>query len=139
MDAAAAESTNGFGSQSGTGQAYAIGFDQALSIVEQVKAGEASATVQIGPRAVLGVDVVDTPWASGAYVEAVETGSPAAGAGIVPGDTIVTVGAATISAAADLSNALAGDEPGQSVTVGWVDPSGATHSASVQLTTGPPA
>jgi S1-C subfamily serine protease len=61
------------------------------------------------------------------------------GPAIVPGDTIVTVGAATISSAADLSNALAGHEPGQSATVGWVDPSGATRSASVQLTTGPPA
>ena len=137
--AAAVVSGGGFGIQSGTGQAYAIGIDNALAIADQIRAEQASATVQIGPRALLGVEVSDGVSPSGAYVAAVESASPAASAGISAGDTIVAVNGTTISSASDLSNALMNHKPGNSVTVGWIDSSGASHSASVTLTTGPPA
>jgi S1-C subfamily serine protease len=138
----------------GTNQGYAIGIDQAMSIANQIKKGQASSTIQIGPRALLGVDVTDssqsggegfsggsgsTPSTAGAYVEGVESGSAADSAGIGTGDTIVSVNNATISSAEDLTNALLHQKPGDTVTVGWVDASGASHTASVQLTTGPPA
>ena len=38
-----------------------------------------------------------------------------------------------------LDSALAGHEPGDSVTVTWLDPSGAQHSAAVTLAQGPAA
>ena len=95
--------------------------------------------MQFGPRALLGVEVSDGVSPSGAYVAAVESASPAASAGIDAGDTIVAVNGVAISSASDLSNALVNHKPGDSVTVGWIDSSGASHSAGVTLTTGPPA
>jgi S1-C subfamily serine protease len=146
----AAAATNG----GSTNQGYAIGIDQALTLANQIKSGRASSNVQIGPRALLGVDVSDPSQSggngffggsgsgstvSGAYVAGVESGSAADNAGIGTGDTIVSVNGTTITSAESLTNALLGFKPGASVTVGWVDAQGTSHSASVQLTTGPPA
>ncbi len=148
MNTAAAESNGA------TSQGYAITIDQAMSIANQIKKGQASATVQIGPRALLGVEVSDGSQSgaggffggsgggssvAGAFVDEVQPGSGADGAGIVPGDTIVSINNSTISTSEDLSNVLLTHKPGDTVTVGWVDAQGASHSASVQLTTGPPA
>jgi S1-C subfamily serine protease len=148
MNTAAAESNGA------TSQGYAITIDQAMSIANQIKKGQASATVQIGPRALLGVVVSDGSQSgaggffggsgggssvAGAFVDEVQPGSGADGAGIVPGDTIVSINNSTISTSEDLSNVLLTHKPGDTVTVGWVDAQGASHSASVQLITGPPA
>ena len=149
MNTAAAATTNG-----GENQGYAIGIDQVIAIADQIKSGRASTTIQIGPRAVLGVDVTDGPSSGsngffggngggstvvGAYVEGVESGSAAESAGIGIGDTIVSINGTTVSSAESLSNALFGHKPGDTVTVGWEDASGTAHSASVQVTAGPPA
>ena len=139
MDTAASASGNGFGAQSGGGQGFAIAIDKALSIATAIREKASSAPSMSGPARVMGVEVNDDPLTSGAYVEAVEPGSPAAAAGISTGDTIVSIDGATISSAPDLSTALGNDKPGASVTVGWVVPSGARHSASVHLIVGPPA
>jgi len=152
MDTAA--STNSAFGGSTTNQGYAIGINAALSIANQIKAGAASANIQIGPRAFLGVAVTDTGSSSGlggfgstgggstvagAYVERVQSGSAAENAGIGAGDVIVSVGSTTIGSASDLSTALSTYHPGETVTIGWVDATGASHTASVQLTAGPPA
>ena len=76
---------------------------------------------------------------AGAYVAGVQSGSAADNAGIGIGDTIVSINGTTISSAEDLTNALLKFKPGASVTVGWEDAQGASHSASIELTTGPPA
>jgi S1-C subfamily serine protease len=148
MNTAAAQ-TNG-----GTNQGYAIPINQAISIADQIKAGHASSTVQIGPRALLGVEVTDPSQSggsgffggsgsgstvAGAYVAGVQSGSAADNAGIGIGDTIVSINGTTITSAESLTTALLDHKPGDTVTVGWVDAEGASHSASVQLTTGPPA
>jgi len=148
MNTAAAESNGG------TNQGYAIGIDQAISLANQIKAGKASSAIEIGPRALLGVDVTDGSQSggngffggsqggtgvAGAYVAGVASGSAADNAGIGTGDTIVSINSTTISTATDLTNALLKFKPGDTVTVGWVDAQGASHSASVQLTAGPPA
>jgi len=140
MDTAASVSGNGFGEQSGTGgEGFAISIDNALSIVDQIKAGKASATVEIGPRALLGVDITDGRSLPGAYVDQVEPGGPADVAGITQGDTIVAIGSTTVSSGAALSEALVDHKPGDRVTIGWVDAAGARHSAAVHLVVGPPA
>jgi len=153
MDTAAAiDNSGGFGVEGGTSEGYAIGINQALAIANDIKAGNASSTVQIGPRALLGVAVSDGSSSggafgglgggsgvAGAYVERVESGSPADTAGIGAGDTITSVGGTTIGSAQDLSNALLNYKPGDTVTVVWVDAQGTSHTASVVLTTGPPA
>jgi S1-C subfamily serine protease len=148
----AASSTNG----ESTNQGYAIGINQALSLADQIKAGRGSTTVTIGSsRALLGVEVSGASGSQqggfgfspgsggsgvdGAYVAGVQSGSPADDAGIATGDTIVSIDGSTVSSAQDLTNALLAHSPGDTVTVGWVDAQGASHSASVQLTQGPPA
>ena len=66
-------------------------------------------------------------------------GTPAARAGLAAGDTITAVDGATLRDATSLSTVLASHEPGDSVTLTWVDTAGDTHSASVTLIAGPVA
>jgi S1-C subfamily serine protease len=47
------------------------------------------------------------------------------------------VGGTAVGSADDLSTALAGYAPGDRARIGWTDASGATHSATVTLATGP--
>ncbi|HYA69706.1 MAG TPA: trypsin-like peptidase domain-containing protein [Acidimicrobiales bacterium] len=120
-------------------QGYAIPINQALVLAAQIKSGQASATVHIGPRALLGVEAIDGVAVVGAQVEVVQPGSPADKAGIAVGDTVVSVNGSPIASAQDLSNALLDEAPGDTVTVGWVDAHGTGHRAVIRLTTGPPA
>ena len=116
--------------------AFAIPINKALDIANQIKSGQSSTKVHIGDRALLGVQVED---AQGASVAAVQSGSPAESAGIVAGDVIVAVGDKTITSVNDLPTALDGYHPGDKVSIGWVDANGQRHTATVQLTAGPPA
>ena len=125
---------------------YAIPIAAALSIAQQIENGEASANIVIGNPAFLGVQVSSTtgsryrysqPAASGAVISGVVTGTPAADAGLVAGDTITGVDGTTIATPSDLTSALAAHAPGQNITITWVDGSGATQSADVTLTAGP--
>ena len=75
---------------------------------------------------------------AGAYVESVNAGSPADNAGIGAGDTIVSVNGTAVSSAEQLGDDLLPDKPGATVTIGWVDESGTSHSAPIALTAGPP-
>jgi S1-C subfamily serine protease len=69
----------------------------------------------------------------------VVSGSPADKAGLADGDVITSVNGSSVTSASDLSTALEGDHPGDSVQLQWTDGSGQTQSASVTLTSGPPA
>ena len=136
---AAAQSAGRFGDQ-GSNVGYAIPINSAMIIVHQIEAGHSSSTVQIGTRGVLGVEVSTTAQSgSGAAVSGVQPGSPAAGAGLAAGDVITSVNGQSIADSNVLTQAMTGKHPGDSVNVGWTDPSGAHHSASVQLEAGPPA
>ncbi len=66
------------------------------------------------------------------------TSSPAPAAGLAQGDVITSVNGTTINTPTDLTNAFEPDHPGTSVTIGWTDTSGGTHTAKVQLSSGPP-
>ena len=136
---AAAQSSGRFGGQ-GSNVGYAIPINSAMTIVHQIEAGHSSSTVHIGTRGVLGVEVSTTaPSGSGAAVTGVQPGSPAAGAGLVAGDVITSVNGQSIADNTALTQAMTGKHPGDSVNVGWTDPSGAHHGATVQLEAGPPA
>jgi len=120
---------------------YAIPIVHALDIVRQIHAGSASASVHIGDRAILGVQVTDTtsPDAPGARVEAVSHGSPADGAGIRPDTVITSIDKAAITSVDDIGQALFPHSPGDSVEVTWTDTDGTSHTATLQLAVGPPA
>ncbi len=74
----------------------------------------------------------------GAEIAGVVTNGPAQEGGLAEGDTITSVDGKTINSVNDLTNDLGAFHPGDKVTIGWTDSSGQTHTASVQLSSGPP-
>ena len=120
---------------------YAIPIATALDISRQIQAGKGSATVHVGDRAILGIQVTanDSSSGLGAAVAEVSPGSPAAGAGIQRGATITAIDTTNIATVDDLGNALFTAAPGDKVNVTWTDIAGTSHTASVQLIAGPPA
>ncbi len=149
--------------QSSGNQGYAIPIDTALSLARAIEAGSGSSTVHIGETAFLGVGINPQntssgnngtgggfggvfggnsgntgSTASGASVANVVTNGPAQEAGLAEGDVITSLGGKTIGSADDLTSAMSMYHPGDKVTIGWTDGSGRTHTATVQLSSGPP-
>ncbi|MEP7115173.1 MAG: trypsin-like peptidase domain-containing protein [Ilumatobacteraceae bacterium] len=120
---------------------YAIPIAAALAVAQQIQDGTSSATVHIGERAILGVEVTAprSLGQNGALVATVRADTPAAGAGLVSGDTIIAIDDVTISTVDDLGTALFPHSPGDDVQVTWIDATGASRSATAQLVAGPPA
>jgi S1-C subfamily serine protease len=154
--------TNG---QSQGTQGFAIPINTALSIARQIEAGNSSSAVHIGETAFLGVEVNPQGSSasgnsgsggfgsffggnsgntgsgssvSGASVAGVVTNEPAQEAGIAQGDTITSLGGKSIGSANDLTNAMLTYHPGDKVSIAWTDGSGQSHTATVQLSSGPP-
>ena len=75
---------------------------------------------------------------SGALICSVMTSSPAQESGLAEGDTITSFNGQTVTSPSALTNLLEPFHPGDKVTIGWTDTSGKTHTASVQLSSGPP-
>src|SRR5215475_1164087 len=134
-------------SQSSTAsQAYSIPINKALNIAQQIASGVQNSTIHQGYPGILGVSIADSSAngfgsfgssTSGAQIQSVIDGSPAAGAGLAAGDVITAVNGTSVGSASDLHNALANDKPGSKVTITWTDTSGQSHSASITLATGP--
>ena len=140
---------------------FAIPINSALAVTKQIESGHGGGSVQVGGRPFLGVEVSSAgaqsgsnrdpfgggfggsgdqaPVSSGALIQGVEFGSPAESAGLAAGDVIVSLGGKTVDSASSLSSAISPHHVGDKVDVGWVDQSGQHHSATVQLTNGPPA
>jgi S1-C subfamily serine protease len=131
MDTAA--SARRFRFQAGSGVGFAIPINAAMSIVQQIRSGGGSSpNVQIGQRALLGVEVQDGN-APGALVVGVQSGSPASSAGMVAGDLITSLGGKSVDSASALSAAIRAHHPNDRVQVVWEDQSSQRHSATVQL------
>ena len=152
--------------QSSGNQGYAIPINAALSIARTIEAGSGSSTVHIGQTAFLGVEINAASdnsgnsgsggggggfggffggnsgntgsSVSGASIASVVTNGPAQEAGLAAGDVITTLGGKTIGTANDLTTAISAYHPGDKVSIGWTDGSGQTHTATVQLSSGPP-
>src|SRR5260370_27459169 len=101
---------------------YAINSVSALAVVNQVRSGQASADVVIGPVGYMGISVRDLDCqlaaqynlnlTSGALVWAVQTGSPAELAGITPLSVITKVGGTSIDSTHTLRQTLHTYKPG---------------------------
>ena len=142
----AASASSGFKFQASTRtQAFAIPINDAVALAHQIEAGQASATVHLGPTGLLGVGVESASQASangisagsGAVVEQALPGTPAARAGIAGGDVIVAAGGHLVSSPSGLQSALERFHPGNRVSISWTDQSGQTHSATLVLANGP--
>jgi S1-C subfamily serine protease len=114
--------------------AYSITTNTALSVVNQIRAGQAGNGVFIGPVGYIGVGIKDQ---GGAFVTAVQGGSPAQKAGITVGSLITAVGSTSVDSTATLGNALHVYKPGASVAVTWLDANNSSHTKALTLTTGP--
>jgi S1-C subfamily serine protease len=141
-----------FDRNGGTG--FAVPIDTAMAIVAQIRDGNESGSVHVGPTAFLGVQVLSSGGSgmgygpghdpgygatAGALVARVLPGTPAERAGLRSGDLITAVDGRSIDAASGLSSLLGEYEPGDTVTLEWVDQYDARQSASVTLMEGPPA
>src|SRR5215471_469933 len=131
---------------SAASQAYSIPINKALNIAREIASGLHNSTIHQGYPGFLGVSIADSSAnglgnpaasASGAQIQSVLDGSPAAAAGLAAGDVITAVNATAVGSATDLHNALANDKPGTKVTITWTDTSGQSRSASLTLATGP--
>ena len=125
---------------------FAIPINDAMAIVKQITAGQASATVHIGQTGFLGVQVQNasssidgSAAATGVPVVRAVSGSPAAGAGITQGTTITAVDGVTVSSPADLTSQLSSRHPGDRVSISWTDASGQSHTSTIVLAKGPAA
>ena len=123
---------------------FAIPINDALSIAKQIESGKSSSSVHIGASAFLGVEVASTSaysnfgaTTSGATIVGIVSASPAAGAGLVAGDAITSVGDHAVSSSSSLQDVMDQLRPGQKVTVSWVDQYGNSYKATVTLATVP--
>jgi S1-C subfamily serine protease len=150
----AANASRGFGdSQSGATIGFAIPITHAVTIANEISAGHASATVHIGLAGFLGISTGDAstpnscfsnggggggiggnaPVSSGALVCQVYQGTPADSAGLSSGDVITTIDGQTVASANDLTNLMAGDHPGDQLSITYVDTNGGRHQTSATL------
>ena len=146
--AAASNSSSGGFSPSGSKVGFAIPIAKAIAVVTEMRQGDSSASVHIGPSPLLGVLVIGVngqgngsacsnsadsgglgalglgptaPVSSGALVVTVENGTPAQGAGIQDGDAITSFDGQSVSTPEALTGLVQAERPGDEVEVGWVD------------------
>jgi S1-C subfamily serine protease len=138
MDTAGSASFNLRGGRTAT-RAYAIPINQAVTVAEQIAAGQSSPTVHIGPTAFLGIAVATGNGSSlsGATIAGVVAGGPAATAGLTAGDTIVSFDGHTISTPTQLTQQLLTVHPGTNAPVQYLQ-GGLQKSTTVTLSSGPP-
>jgi len=129
---------------SGTAQAFAIPASQAAPVAAAIAAGQATAAVHIGATAFLGVQVVSyaaqvpgNPTSAGAGVAGITAGTPAATAGLVPGDVIVSIGGHAVTSATSLRSVINAYHPGDTASLHWVDQAGQAHTATIIFAAGP--
>lgn len=114
---------------------FAVPIRRALSVVDQITTGNTSGTVQIGPKAYLGITA--TGESGGVLVNSVERGRPAAEAGLKKGDTIVSLDGEATTDRTVLADVLAGLKPDTTVEIKWITSSGQPTSAMITLAASP--
>jgi S1-C subfamily serine protease len=112
-----------------------------MGIAQQIAAGHASATIQIGLPGFLGVTISNNIIGAtgGAPISGTLPGSPADKAGLKAGDVITDVNGQVVDSPKALTAILQQRHPGDKVSVTWADSSSKRHTATVTLTTGPAA
>jgi S1-C subfamily serine protease len=116
---------------------YAIPIAKPLSVVKQIVAGHGTSRVHVGATAFLGIQV-QGGGAGGLVVAGVVPGGPAESAGLEAGDVITSINGRAVTTPKPLTSFLLTKKPGDTVTIGYMDPLGAGRTASVTLGGGPP-
>jgi S1-C subfamily serine protease len=131
--------SSGFNMQSTGGRGFAVPIATALGIAQKILSNQPSATIHIGPTALLGVRTMTATRGNGAAVASVVSDGPAAKAGVAAGDIIIGLDNTTIASPTDLSSTIGAYHPGDKATLTWINRSGQQQSGSVTFGTGPPA
>jgi S1-C subfamily serine protease len=97
------------GTQANSGVGFAVPIDTAKQVLPQLKRGEAI------KRAYLGVQTSDAETGTGAVVESVVPGGPAAAAGLQAGDIVLKVADDAVTESSDVAAAVAQRKPGTKV------------------------
>ncbi|MCL1840661.1 MAG: S1C family serine protease [Propionibacteriaceae bacterium] len=116
-------------------QSYAIPISTVMGVADAVLAGQASSTITLGRTAALGITV--SSQANAVQIVGVVNGGAAATAGITPGSVLTRLDGTTITDQTTISTILAQHQPGDKVSVSWIDQAGASHTATVTLGVGP--
>jgi S1-C subfamily serine protease len=121
---------------------FAISSNTALGVANRIRAHEQAPDLTYGQVGFLGVQVQNLDSASaaqlglnvssGALVVAVTNGSPAQSAGITRASVITSIGGTAVTSTDTLGTAIKSHQPGEKVSVTWVD-QGGTHTATVTL------
>jgi S1-C subfamily serine protease len=114
---------------------YAIPIAKVVRIADAIETGTETTRIDIGYPAFLGVELSG----QSTRVAGIVAGSAAADAGIVRGDAVTAVDGAAVRSGKQLRADVAAHKPGDTVSVTWADASGATHTATVKLGSGPVA
>ena len=115
---------------------FAIPIKKALGIAKQIRSGVETTVIHIGYPAFLGVSVKNAA-GKGALVATTEPGLPADKAGIVGGDVITALNGTAVTSRDSLRAAIAKVDPGDTVSITYVDANGASHTTQATLITGP--
>jgi len=143
-----AGTAQGYRDNSPSTDGYAIPANTAVDQINRIQSGQEGSGIIIGQPGYLGVAVrnLDANTAaqlglsteSGALVQGVASGSPAAQAGISSGSVITAIDGQSIASADALGPAIQSHKPGQQIQVAWADQRG-SHKATVTLASGPAA
>ncbi|HYA45088.1 MAG TPA: trypsin-like peptidase domain-containing protein [Acidimicrobiales bacterium] len=153
MDTAASAGFN-FSSQGNEG--FAIPVNQAMRVVHTVQSGKGNSIIHVGPTGFIGIleppsqdnfgfgfpgfpGFQTYPQVAGVDVGNVVTGGPAQHAGIAGGDVITSFAGVAVTSPGQLTHLMVSHHPGDKVEITWVESSGQSHTAIVQLASGPPA
>ena len=136
VNTAASSSGSRFQTNLGT-TGFAIPIENATKIAGQIENGTDNATIHQGYPAFLGVQLSSVSQSAGAEISGVVPGSGAANAGLAAGDVITTVDGNQVSDGSALSDLMQKHNPGDKITIGFTDPSGASHTVTVTLGEGP--
>jgi S1-C subfamily serine protease len=174
----------GFGVQQQSTAGYAIPIGNALAVVRQIEAGQASSTITIGYPPFMGIYIGEGPSSnpqaqaeqaqnnsfgnygggygyggtqncytsnqhlapptdianvsSGTLVIGTICNGPAQAAGMTAGSVITAVNGHAIGSPDDLTGLVSKFQPGDTISVTWVNPSGQHMTKSIKLTSGPP-
>ncbi len=120
--------------QAVTTTSFAVPIADALAVVDQIRTGVETGTVQVGAKAYLGITVATS---STLVVGSVVADGPAAGAGLTAGSMITSLNGTAVTTHDELAAALAALQPGQKAKVAWTDADGVRHSATLTLGSSP--
>jgi serine protease Do len=102
---------------------FAIAIDSIRPLIEDIRSGADRAVGFLGVRTTtVDEDVaerLDLDVDEGALVMLVESGAPAAQAGLRQGDVIVEIGDREVSTSEELGEAVRAHKPGERVEIGW--------------------